>query len=281
MEDAIAASAWPRRTLPTSVTPISAADDITTPLEDSIDLHHTTHRLIDTGLLLVELAARMPHPPEKALPVRVLDVGGTDFGRLAHEAGWEYVTIDLAEPQTEGTGGHQSRAQLFYDGHTLPFGTDAFDIVILSFVLHHAADNALALLRQSRDIASSWVVVGEDLAALEHPRAWHERNFAHEPGGIFRSDEEWRSLFVLHGLPVTRAYNVRHRGELFCELSDTEYASHVYRVLYVLRSSPGNSVLAAVPRSSGPSHDEATSVRVSLRRTGGPRAGLNTLTQII
>ena len=62
---------------------------------------------------------------------------------------------------------HQSGADLFYDGRSLPFGEDAFDVVILSFVLHHAAENTLVLLRQVRTIASSWLLVGEDVAALD------------------------------------------------------------------------------------------------------------------
>ena len=265
-QEAVAVHAWPRKATPLR------SEDLTAPSAQPTDLQPTTHRLVDTALLLVELAARLQR--QTAVPVRVLDVGGTDFRKLAHEAGWHYVTIDLAEPQSEGTGGHQPGADLFYDGRELPFGDDAFDVVILSFVLHHAAEKTLALLGQARAIASSWVIVGEDVASLDYPLAWHQRNFDHAPGGIFRSDEEWRLLFELYKMPVVRAFNVRHRGELFCELSDAEYASRVYRIVYLLRLSPASSNADAASQSCASVEEPPVS---TARGQHGQRASASTI----
>ena len=265
-QEAVAVHAWPRKATPLR------SEDLTAPSAQPTDLQPTTHRLVDTALLLVELAARLQR--QTAVPVRVLDVGGTDFRKLAHDAGWHYVTIDLAEPQSEGTGGHQTGADLFYDGRELPFGDDAFDVVILSFVLHHAAEKTLALLGQARAIASSWVIVGEDVASLDYPLAWHQRNFDHAPGGIFRSDEEWRLLFELYKMPVVRAFNVRHRGELFCELSDAEYASRVYRIVYLLRLSPASSNADAASQSCASVEEPLVS---TARGQHGQRAAASTI----
>ena len=89
-----------------------------------------------------------------------------------------------------------------------------------------------------RAVSSCAVLVGEDLATQHHPVTWHRRNFEHQPGGVFRSDEEWRLLFAFHGLVHHQTYNVRHRGEILCRLSMEEYNARVYRALYVLWSAP-------------------------------------------
>ena len=200
------------------------------------DLPQETNRLVDTARLLRSAAAVCGSSGASGR-VRVLDIGGDNFGALAAQHGWEYVTIDLATPQQMGTGGHRE-TMLTYDGRTLPFAPNSFDIVILSFVLHHAAENTLPLLKQVRAIATGYVLVGEDLASQQHPLAWHRRNFAHHPGGLFRSDAEWRALFGLHGLRLEGAYAIRNAHDLYVELPLEEYNAHVYRILYLLRSAP-------------------------------------------
>lgn len=204
---------------------------------ESVDLSRSVHRLIDTARILVDLTRGSG--VERLW--RILDVGGKDFAKLAHLAGWCYTSIDLNRPQQHGTGGYQEGTDLTYDGKTLPFEEDSFEIVILSFVLHHAADNTLALLRQVRSISNSFVIIGEDLSSLDHPLVWHQRNQNHQPGGIFRSDAEWRALFSHYDLMLWSAYNVRSRADLICDaLSEDDFSAHVYRVLYVLRSSSGS-----------------------------------------
>ena len=76
------------------------------------------------------------------------------------------------------------------------------------------------------------------LAPRHHPLAWHQRNFAHQPRGLFRSDEEWRALFKLHGLSLVRALAIRNAHDLYVRLHKHEYGAHVYRILYLLRSAP-------------------------------------------
>lgn len=172
-----------------------------------------------------ELMSQLLHETSAA---RVLDIGGNDFTPLAETMGWDYVTIDLAEPQPVGTGGHQSGTTLTYDGKTLPFGPSSFDLINVGFVLHHAAENTLGILRQIKDISRRYVLVGEDIADQHYPTEWHERNFAHHPGGIFRSDEEWCELFALYSLRLLQKHVVRRVDD--CD-------DRHYRVIYVLDAS--------------------------------------------
>jgi len=203
---------------------------------EQIILSPDVDRIQDTARILEALAARLSHS-RPGTSMRVLDIGGNDFYGLAVRHGWSYETIDLEAEQEHGTGGHRGYATArVYDGRNLPFEEDSFDVVIIGFVLHHAADNTLHILKQVRSISTSFVVVGEDLASHAHPLVWHQRNFDHHPGGIFRSDEEWRQLFELVDFQHESTYVVKNKKYLFCdELSDADYDARPYRVMYLLR----------------------------------------------
>jgi SAM-dependent methyltransferase len=174
-----------------------------------------------TGEVIIELLHDVPQP-------RVLDIGGIEYEGLARQYGWQYVSVDLESPQTVGTGGYQHEASVKYDGKTLPFEPGSFDLVIVGFVLHHAAENTLGLLQQIKAISRRHVLVGEDVADQHYPPAWHERNFAHHPGGVFRADEEWCQLFAAYGMRLVRTIVVRR---------DDDFDERMYRVLYVLDAS--------------------------------------------
>ena len=159
---------------------------------------------------------------------KILDIGGVDFLSAAESRGWEYVTIDLEKPQSVGTGGYQSSTLLKYDGKTLPFESNTFDLVNVGFVLHHASENTLGLLKQIKSISRKHVIIGEDVAAQDYPMSWHKRNWSHHPGGMFRSDEEWRHLFELFGMKLIASYGVRR-------IDDPD--DRLYRAIYVLDAS--------------------------------------------
>ena len=178
-------------------------------------------RVKRTGELISSLLQDTDH-------ARVLDIGGKDFEALARTRAWNYVSIDLEKPQRVGTGGHQAGTTFTYDGTTLPFTASSFDLVNVGFVLHHAAENTLGLLRQIKAISTKYVLVGEDIADQHYPQAWHRRNFEHHPGGMFRSDVEWRQLFALFGYKLLAQHVVRRVDD--CD-------GRVYRTIYVLEVS--------------------------------------------
>uniref|UniRef100_A0A7S4HFX0 Methyltransferase type 11 domain-containing protein n=1 Tax=Prymnesium polylepis TaxID=72548 RepID=A0A7S4HFX0_9EUKA len=210
-------------------------------------LPHSEHRLQSAAHMMLKAArqhaARCGVAAAGCAPrLRVLDVGGGKghYAAFAEQQGWEYSTIDVETPSTRGSGFNHEwglhRNSLTYDGRKLPFGAASFDLVIVNFVLHHAAENTIPLLQQIRDIATSFVIIGEDLASQDHPLVWHQRNFEHQPDGVFRSDEEWREIFQLVGLHIESASAVLSKVDLMCEMDDEEYLSKVYRALYVLRT---------------------------------------------
>ena len=79
-----------------------------------------------------------------------------------------------------------------FDGHTLKEHEDkSFDTVIFVSVLHHAAAHSPNLLA-SHARREKVVLIVEDLGGLPARR----RNYLHDPAGIFRTAEEWRSLLM-------------------------------------------------------------------------------------
>jgi SAM-dependent methyltransferase len=157
----------------------------------------------------------------------ILDIGGRDFKEYCSNTGKLYTCIDLERPQKTGQGGYfKDKDGLTYDGRNLPFGENEFDLVIVSFVLHHASNNTLFLLEQIKKISKRYIIIGEDLSELDYDLKWHKRNFIHQPGGVFRSDEEWQILFKLYGLKLQTQYMILR--------SDDINPRHIYRCLYIL-----------------------------------------------
>lgn len=160
-------------------------------------------------------------------PNKILDIGGNDYNKLCLDNNINYVCIDLSQPQKTGQGGYnKDKNGLTYDGRNLPFNHNDFDLVIVNFVLHHASNNTLFLLEQIKNISNKYILIGEDLSELNYDKKWHYRNYIHQPGGVFRSDEEWQILFKLFNLTLTNQYII-HR-------TDDINPNHIYRCLYLL-----------------------------------------------
>jgi len=157
----------------------------------------------------------------------VADIGGADYHDFCNDNNIHYTSLNLEEPQKTGTGGyHKKPYTITYDGVTIPLQSKSKDLVIVNFVLHHAPDEALSLLRQIRDISKKYIIIGEDVAGLNHEISWHVRNFQHQPGGLFRSDKEWQELFKMYKIKLFRKYII-HRN-------DDPDPDKIYRCLYLL-----------------------------------------------
>jgi SAM-dependent methyltransferase len=157
---------------------------------------------------------------------KILDIGGNNYVDFCKNNNYDYTMIDLKSPQKTGGGGYYSGG-LTYDGRNLPFKKNTFDLVIVSFVFHHASNNTLFLLKQIKDISRKYILVGEDLSELNYPMEWHKRNFEHQPGGVFRSDEEWKELFNLYNLKLIKQFAINHEDE-------KHLGEYIFRTIYLL-----------------------------------------------
>lgn len=101
----------------------------------------------------------------------VLDVGcgdGALGALLAERLGCDVCGVDVLLPEQ----GSRIEA-LRYDGSTLPFEDDRFDVVLLSDVLHHAGD-PLALLRECLRVTRRGVALKDHIrfGPLSHGILW-------------------------------------------------------------------------------------------------------------
>ena len=109
------------------------------------------------------------------------------------------------------------------DGTRLDYPDRSFDLVLFSYVLHHAADNTIQLLRDARRIARRNVIVAEDPKETEADRRWAYQD---DPGGIFRGLREWRALFTLLGFSIVHEAPLSHHAHsrhLFVLAPDPQY----------------------------------------------------------
>ena len=100
-----------------------------------------------------------------------------------------------------------------YDGETVPFPDRTFDLVILSFVLHHVPnEKKLALLDEALRVSRAKVVIVEDTPSTAFDRFMNQRHGEsyrrkiHSQAAFgFLTEGEWRWLFRGMGIePETR-----------------------------------------------------------------------------
>ena len=155
----------------------------------------------------------------------MLDIGGNQFKNYCIKRNITDTHVDLYKPLKTGQGGYFGGGDT-YDGRNLPYRKNSFDLVLISFVLHHASHNTFAILRQVYHITNKYLIVGEDLSQLDYPMKWHVRNNKHQPGGLFRSDEEWREIFFFLKFKLVKTITITEDIDID--------KKHKYRILYFL-----------------------------------------------
>jgi len=125
-----------------------------------------------------------------------------------------------------------------YDGTTIPFGDNEFDVVLSGFILHHA-DDPMAVLREMKRVGKR-VVVSEDnvdgflahfSTLLMHEAMAYTLKMGFQRDG-FRTTANWESMFAEVGFHVLakREYSscivlfpfLRHTMFVLVDQDDTE-----------------------------------------------------------
>ncbi|MBI4999545.1 methyltransferase domain-containing protein, partial [Candidatus Gottesmanbacteria bacterium] len=122
---------------------------------------------------------------------------------------------------------------ILFDGVNLPFEDREFDIVILSYVLHHS-EFAEELLSEAARVCRGKVIIYEDetaphaeeIFAAAHSKIW---NFFSDQEGkvIYHSPNEWREIFAQNNLEVLEEKRQWGIGSLAIPLK---------RAIFVLKS---------------------------------------------
>ena len=152
----------------------------------------------------------------------ILDVGageGYVGEALSQRLGADVELIDVADFRPA----RMSLPLRIFDGRILPYDDDSFDVIVLSFVLHHTEDPALILSECHRVSRGQVIVLESVYGGPLHRRflRWADRLTnrirssglmrAQEENLHFRSESEWRALFDSLGYSVTSA---AHEGRL-------------------------------------------------------------------
>jgi SAM-dependent methyltransferase len=154
--------------------------------------------------------------------LNVIDVGSGD--------GYLGAVLQTFRPGTRVVGVETHRRELtrpgfepvLYDGRSIPFGNRAFDVAILSNVLHHA-DDQLAVLAETCRVTRSRVIVKDHLARHFLDR-WKialldiagNRRFGADTQGDYLDQAQWGQMFAqLPTAKVTWYTSLSFRTGLF------------------------------------------------------------------
>jgi ubiquinone/menaquinone biosynthesis C-methylase UbiE len=160
-----------------------------------MDIHYRSQTVRKETLHTVSLALAHLQPGQS-----VLDVGcgeGYVLEELA-QRGMAISGVDIVDLRR-----NRSYPFRLYDGQTLPFPDRSFDLVMLSFVLHHVPnERKLSLLREVLRVARRSVFIVEDtpataldwVASERHGHAYRKRIGSTASFG-FLTAGEWRWLF--------------------------------------------------------------------------------------
>jgi SAM-dependent methyltransferase len=142
-----------------------------------------------------------------------------------------------------------------FDGRSVPETSRSFELVVLNSMLHHAAANAPALLREAARITTQSVLVFEDLAVPDDGRIT-ERHRIHDASGIFRTQDQWEELFADANLrvdmtgPVGSVMLSNLKGQKHARL-DWRHQRYFLLRLGARRRIPDASVTAALQAERG------------------------------
>ena len=146
---------------------------------------------LDRGMTVLDVGCGEGYVVEELLARGVREVAGVDI-----------VDIRRNRP---GEGAAPFR---LYDGQTLPFPDDAFDLVMLSFVLHHVPDERkIRLVREALRVTRGKLFILEDtpttafdrFVSQRHGDSYRRKIDSDAPFG-FLTPTEWRWLFRGMGL---------------------------------------------------------------------------------
>jgi SAM-dependent methyltransferase len=136
----------------------------------------------------------------------VLDVGcgeGYVGQELATRGVREVWGVDILDLRGDKSGPFR-----LYDGRTLPFPDESFDLVMLNFVLHHVPDEGkIALVREALRVTRAKLFILEDtpttafdrFVSQRHGDAYRRKIDSDAPFG-FLTPAEWAWLFRGMGL---------------------------------------------------------------------------------
>lgn len=143
----------------------------------------------------------------------VLDLGcgtGALAFLLGKKAGVRVVGIDIRDTREFDI------PFTVYDGRKLPFQDGSFDVVLISYVLHHTA-NAEEVLSEAKRVCRGKIIIYEDtpanlfhrISCYLHGRAFN-RFYGLRSGCTFRDVSEWLTLFRDHNLQLIDAEEAQH-----------------------------------------------------------------------
>ncbi len=134
---------------------------------------------------------------------RVLDIGAGNcvLCQQLRQRGYDIIPVDLANLSFVN-----GIVPVLYDGMTLPFDDDSFDVAMVITVLHHAQDPD-AVLAQLKRVARRIIVIEEIYESS------FEKYFTYLVDSLFnleffshprsnRTDDGWRTAFQKLGLGV-------------------------------------------------------------------------------
>jgi len=125
-------------------------------------------------------------------------------------------------------------------GRNLPFRNNSFDVILITYVLHHAKDPIFLLKEASRVLKNnktSYIIVYEDVfggffskIVCNLHRFFYNKCYNLKGKGIFKTEEKWLDLFKQLGLEVVSKKRVSVPLAIFYPVGRRQFVIRKRRV---------------------------------------------------
>ena len=124
--------------------------------------------------------------------LRLVDIDNTETNRG--------LGSDAAALFSRSFGAFSSRHPVrTFDGRTLDFDDDQYDVALLTYVLHHAAGDTISLLKEAKRVARNYVSSSRTSSTAKTTRRTPSPTTRAGPSD---TGKEWAALFDLLGFEV-------------------------------------------------------------------------------
>lgn len=169
------------------------------------------------------------HFNDKSYNVLDLGCGSCCNSSYIANLGHNVTSLDVVDK-------HKCKKPIIYDGKIIPYADNTFDIVLVSFVLHHVP-NWKQLLSEIKRVSKQYIIIIENTPEVKIDWFFTRLHSESDWGGkncdeCYKTNQKWISEFNNMDL---KPIKIKRINRLYFPFSDKPYIYPVPSMIYILK----------------------------------------------